>query len=373
MKIGILTHPLSTNYGGLLQNYALQMVLKQLGHTPITFNYKHELPCHVKGLSFVKRVARRIKGERIPLRAWPTKKETDIISQNISPFIINNISTTPCVGFSELRKLSVIDHDVLIVGSDQVWRADRGHVERYFFSDFVNLDIPKIAYAASMGVEKWSFSRKETDLCRELVKKFCAVSVREENAVELCRQYLGVDATCVLDPTLLLKKENYESLILDNPPMSSCNSMMVYILDRSVVKDGIVKNVANELSLQPNSVMAKYHFYEVGRKGLSDCVFPSVEQWIRGFRDAQYVVTDSFHGMVFSVIFNKQFIAIANNRRGRARFSSFLTQFGLIDRLVDNWNDAKELLHKDIDFEQVNSLMDRKREKSIEFLVNSLK
>ncbi len=355
-----------------MQNYALQTVLKQIGQTPVTLDYVKDLPCKIKMLSVAKRLLRRLRCEKIPLRVWPTDKELDIIEQNVRCFTANHINRTRRVKFSELAKLKTENFEGLIVGSDQVWRGDCGHIERYFFSDFVDMDIPKIAYAASMGVDWWSFSEPDTILCRQLATKFKAVSVREASAVKLCKEHLNIKAIHVLDPTLLLEKEDYESLLNDAESGKQHKQMTVYVLDKSTSKSEIVQAVGERLQLQPHSVMAGAHFYEVGSKGLERCVFPAVEDWLKGFRDADYIVTDSFHGMVFSVIFNKQFVAIANNKRGRSRFSSFLDMLGQSERLVESKEQALGLLGKTIDYDSVNQILNRKRKESLEFLRNNL-
>lgn len=372
MKIGILTHPLGTNYGGLLQNFALQKVLVDLGHSPVTLDYIHHDSTKVKIFSVAKRLVRNLAGERVPVRVWPTGREAKIISQYSDIFIKSHINTTRQVDFSELSKLKDEHFDALVVGSDQVWRGDRGHVERYFFSDFTDVAVPKIAYAASMGVDFWSFSDADTRRCKELAKGFRAISVREDSAAKLCKEHLDIDALCVLDPTLMVDKKTYEALT-DSIPACGKHQMMVYILDKSREKMETVEKAADYLGLEPHTVMADAHFYEVGPKHLSRCVFPPVESWIAGFRDAQFVVTDSFHGMVFSVIFNKPFVVIANNRRGRGRFLSFLGLLGLQDRLVDKWDEASKILNIPIDYNAVNQVVRQNQTSSLEFLKENLK
>lgn len=373
MKIGILTHPLTTNYGGILQNYALQKTLRDLGHTPITLDYTAPTPPLVKLLSLGSRLMKRLRGGKVPLRGWPTATEAAIIAQHTARFVSRHIATTPPCRFSNLASLSSQNFDALIVGSDQVWRADRGHVERYFFSDFTHLDIPKIAYAASMGVDRWIFSPKQTARCRKLAARFTAVSVREDSAVDLCRQHLGIDALRLLDPTLLHDRQTYAALVGDTTSQASTDKIMTYILDPTTIKTEITRIAAHTLGLTTNSVMARASFLNVGAKRLQDCIFPPVEDWISGFINAPFVVTDSFHGTVFAIIFNKPFIAIANDRRGRARFTSLLQMVGLEDRLVETPGQAGELLHKPIDYTAVNNIIDAERLRSLDFLKNSLK
>lgn len=373
MKIGILTHPLGTNYGGMLQNYALQTVLKRLGHTPETLHYCLPTSAKIKVLSFCGRLLKRLKGQNVPLRGWPTKDEEDTICQNTRKFIEGNINTTELVPLSKIRFFKINGYDAFIVGSDQVWRGDRGYTHQFFLSDFKDSYVPKISYAASMGVDWWSFNKKDTELCKDLIKEFRAVSVREESAVTLCKEHLCVEAKLVLDPTLLLDSSDYRNLIshtfAKNVPEKY---MMIYVLDKSAEKKAIIDSASYTLSLPTHEVMAKSYFGEVGKSRLQDCILPKVEDWIRGFANADYVITDSFHGTVFSIIFNKQFVAIANYERGASRFLSLLKMLGIEDRLVESVEGAKSILNKKIDYTKVNEILTSKKEESIAFLKENL-
>jgi len=373
MKIGILTHPLTTNYGGILQNFALQRALKELGHEPTTIDYYTTTATKIKVLSFVNRALKNLRGQRVPLRGWPTDKEQHVIAQNTERFIRQYIDTTEKCDFLQLKKVRHNQFDALVVGSDQVWRGDRGHIEKYFFSDFTDLNVPKIAYAASMGVDWWSFSEKDTAVCRELVKNFAGISVREDCAIELCKENLGVDAICTLDPTLLIDRKHYEAVANAVLTDKTEGTAMVYVLDKSAVKKEIVTKATEMLGLSPYYVMADAYFAEVGKKEIDKCIFPPVEEWIKGFMDAEYVITDSFHGMVFSIIFQKPFIAIANNKRGRSRFTSLLGMFGLQNRLVETWEEAEALLQTPIDYKLVQDKLDKRRDESLAFLKKNLK
>lgn len=373
MKIGILTHALTTNYGGILQNYALQQILKEKGYDPITIDYYYPTSIKVCILSFASRILRRIKGESIPLRAWTTSKENEIIAQNINKFITKYINRTRKCSISEISTTTSYGFDALIVGSDQVWRGGSRPVAKFFFSDFKYLDVPKVAYAASFGTDIWKYNSKETKECKELVKDFSGISVREGDAISLCEEYLNASAKLVLDPTLLISRSYYENLVEDSnlQPLKN-NSMMVYILDNSSTKDCIVNIISQKLDLSINNVRSEKYFSEVGTSKIDKCIFPSIEEWLRGFMEAKYVVTDSFHGTVFSIIFNKPFVSIVNKQRGASRFYSLLNMFGLQDRLVYDISKVDELIGKKIDFDAVNNILTEKRNESINFLIQSL-
>ena len=373
MKIAILTHPLGTNYGGMLQNCALQQVLKRLGHTPITINYQFNTPLKTKALSFCKRLLLRIRGEKIPLRVWLTNKEYLYITKFTQDFIKNHIIVSKPFFLNNMKKQDFVDSEAIIVGSDQVWRGSNPYIEKFYLSDFIDNKTIKIAYAASFGVDYWEMSPKLTTRCAKLASLFRAISVREESGVTLCERFLGIEAQLALDPTLLLDANYYSSLIEKNEIKTvKENYLYTYVLDKAPYKKQIIERLSEKLSLNTYSVMVKKYFNEVGYSGLSDCVYPPVEQWLQGFMDADFVVTDSFHGTVFSIIFHKPFISIVNQKRGADRFISLLSVLGLENRLVDNVEDAVRLIECPIDYEAVDVVIDELKKKSMTFLNDNL-
>ena len=374
MKIGILTHTLSTNYGGLLQNFALQTILRELGHKPVTLNHQEEIPLKTKILSVASRIIRTIKGEKVPLRVWPTKKERNVMAQNVAPFACQYINTTQEFKMHYIYQHTPKDLDAIIVGSDQVWNARYlKPIEQFFLSDFQNMCIKRIAYAASFGMNTWQYTDSETVNCSKLAKQFNAISVRETSGISYCKDYLGVDAELVLDPTLLISSDYYVNLVekANLDPLSS-KTMMVYILDKTPDKAAIIKYVSSELGLIAHSVMAEKKFKDVGRSQLHQCIFPSVELWLQGLMESEFVVTDSFHGTVFCIIFNKPFIAILNKSRGSDRFTSLLNMLNLSNRLVTTIEEASKALQSDISFTEINQRLQVQRVKSINFLKSCL-
>src|SRR5690606_33723542 len=134
-------------------------------------------------------------------------------------------------------------------------------------------------------------------------------------------------------------------------------------------KRKIIDLVKSKLGLVENSVMPTSDFDEVGKSNIYDCVFPPVEEWLNGFAECDYVVTDSFHGTVFALIFNKPFISIGNYSRGLTRFTSLLKLFELEDRLVNSSEEFDQaLISKEIDFEKVNLIRNKQIEKAKNFI-----
>lgn len=376
MKIGIVTLPFNWNYGGILQTYALQQALKDLGHEPVTINRDTVLTSFkLKVLLIIRRSILRIFGKKVIVRPWPTKTEEKIIRQHTDKFIIENIATTHLLkSEGEFAKLPKYNFEAFIVGSDQVWRPKYSPVLENHFLGFLDKKstVKRIAYAASFGVDKWEFSEQQTLSCSELAGIFNAISVREDSGINLCKKYLNVKAQQVLDPTMLINKEKYIELVEKENLAPFSGKLFNYVLDITPEKSRFIKNVSDRLGLVAFSSTAG-SFRDLGRKRLKECIFPPVTQWIRGFMDAEFVITDSFHGTVFSIIFNKRFIAIGNATRGMTRFTSLLKTFGLEERLILEINEhALQIADLPIDFKKVNEILETERDKSITFLKNAL-
>ncbi len=371
MKICILTQPLHTNYGGLLQAYALQTVLKRMGHEVLTEDRKYSRS-FIDRLKSINAIRVLFGKERI---ITISDKDKKIMSRCTDEFIRKYISTTPPVYSCDKRELRNFHFDAFLVGSDQVWRPMYSPCLQNYFLDFTEgQKVKRVAYAASFGTDEWEFTPEQTAACSELAKQFDAISVREESGIGLCKNYFGVDAAHLLDPTMLLEKDDYISLVTQEQEPEHTGKVLTYFLDRTAMKDSVADAVCDKLNGTSFSVMPEKQYSEVGSKELSRCVYPSVTSWLRGFMDAEYVVTDSFHGTVFSIIFNKPFIAIANRERGLSRFSSLLNKFGLEDRLVFSSDDlTEELLKAKIDFDKVNSIRKSEQVRAFEFLEISLK
>ncbi len=377
MKIGIVTLPFNANYGGILQNYALQITLKKLGHEVFTVSrYSNPMPLSMKILTAGKRILKRLAGKKVIVRTWPNKKELQYIWQNTNRFISENITLTETIDSeNDFKKLEKYRFEAWIVGSDQVWRPKYAPKLENHFLGFTagDKDVKRIAYAASFGVDNWEFSPEQTKKCRALARKFNAVSVRENSGVNLCRNYLEIDAQQVLDPTLLVSANEYKQLVEKASVPDFKGKLVTYVLDKSPEKKELLNRIANELKLATVSVMPRRFFREVGKKGINECVAPPVTDWIKSFMDAEFVVTDSFHGTAFSIIFNKPFVVVGNPKRGMARFHSLLETFGLEDRLLnENNNNIGDIIKKPVDYEKVNSILVTKQNEAISFLGNAL-
>lgn len=371
-KVAIITQALRTNYGGILQNYALQTVLKRMGYSPTTLQrleFSHpRYPRYL--LILVKRLILKIQGRYNYPLFYERKYQQDypLFTQHTLGFVNKHINKK--VVDYDSPKLTENDFDIYVVGSDQVWRPSYNNI-KFTFLDFAKeWNVRRIAYAASFGTDTWEFSSEETSLCRVLARKFHAISVREQTGVELCCNYLNANAKLVLDPTLLLEKSDYESLINEAETKTSEGQLFVHMLDKDSDKYKLVELISNKNCWKPFEVNCKVDEHEVNVP-IEQRVQPPIEQWLRAFKDAEFVITDSFHATVFSLIFNKQFIVYANKGRGCARFQSLLSLFDLEDRLIMNTSNINIESMPFIDYNKVNNQIKELREQSMEFIKKS--
>lgn len=369
MRVAILTQPLRLNYGGILQAYALQTVLTMMGH-----EVKVIYTSPYRNISLFLRfyhVIRHIVGKYIlckydgPLfedRAY--NKRYKRLSMNIQPFIEERIHKYISLNGMTIDKES--DFDAIVVGSDQVWRPCYVESLETYFLDFAeNWAVKRIAYAASFGVDKWEFTQKQTYRCQHLLKLFNAISVRESSGIELCEKYFCVDALLVLDPTMMLTRKNYIDLIAKKDIDSGSFSMFTYILDENPEKKKLFLYVEQKLKLI-NKILEGDPY-----RGHRDNN-PSVECWLNSFRSSDFVFTDSFHGCVFSIIFNKPFLVYANKERGIARVLSLLSMYGLQNRMVNSISQIDEALNETIDWKFVNEKRMEMQKISFSFLRNAI-
>ncbi len=369
MRIGILTLPLHTNYGGILQAYAMQTVLERMGHEAYVIEEEQKplrLPVWRMPSKYVRRVIRNITGHPYPIfYEQKFNRERPVIRQYTDIFIDKHVKRRFYASYSDIKET---DFDVIIVGSDQVWRPRQFANVRTAFLDFTEgWDIGRMAYAASFGTDAWEYTHGQTKDCSRLLKRFDAVSVREDSGAELCLRHFGVKAEHVLDPTMLLGRDDYTRLFVGQDIPHREGGLLCYILDRTSGTDFIINNVAEQYGLTPFSVNSRV---EDINAPLAERVQPPVEQWLAGYCDAEFVVTDSFHACVFSIIFNKPFYAVANAGRGLSRFRSLLSMFGLEERLLDgsNFYGGIEALQKGIDWNSVNKKLAAQIDCSVKFV-----
>lgn len=355
MKIALLNLQYDNNYGGNLQRYALMSILERMGHDVthlnLRFNYD-PAPWYSKCYRTTKRVLKRILGRNVLI--FPERKrqkEYERLCSVTDCFYNRYIKHTAIIGHKyKLTKQG--RYDAYIVGSDQVWRKTIASIYGIdtFFLDFVpeTCKVKRIAYGVSLGTSSNELNEDDLKRLTPLYQLFDAVSVREDSALTLFDRYgwKYPQAMHVLDPTLLLEQSDYMELIYDGSTIESIGNMFCYILDPSKEKEEIIKDYERNLGLTS---------FEIG---LGDKM--GIQQWLRSFYDSEFIVTDSYHGVVFSIIFNKPFKFISNAFRGNARIESLISSLSIS---LDN---------EEFDWDAINDRIKKLKNQSILFLEDSL-
>lgn len=377
MKIAILTLPLHSNYGGIIQNYALQTVLERMGHEVYTINLtrpKAKMKLAKAPLSISKRIIKKILGRKDGIIFLEKKINHDkpIIEQNVRRFINDNIHLTkPFHTKEDLKEINNMGFDAVVVGSDQVWRIPYAYpnIRTYFFDFITNTKIKKLAYSASFGTDEIEFSKKEVKDCGELIKSFDFISVREDAGLDLINNKYKWECKNkpihTLDPTMLLSKEDYINLSSDYEGQLD-GELFYYILDMTEDKKKVLDQLSKDLGYKPFTVIGNAgKWYD----NANERIVPPLELWLQAFNKAKFVFTDSFHGCVFSIIFNKDFIAYGNEGRGMSRFNSLLSLYNINSRMIYKSNEySHEMIIQKIDWKIVNNIMAEENHKALDSL-----
>ena len=370
MKIGILSLILNTNYGGILQSYALQTVLERMGHQVklIDRQFIPEIAIRERFLDVPKRFIQRYLFRRT-IDVFPPQHYAHLQyvekSTETRNFIFRHIKIYHC---KTLNRISPKTFDTIVVGSDQVWRPAYfscwGNIQDAFLNFAKKWNIRRISYAASFGTDECEYSTKQMSEISHLIQLFDAISVREESGKVLCKKLFNAEASFVLDPTLLLERQEYERLIESRETPAIDGTLLNYILDDNRETDKLIHRVSEDKGLIPFRINDSESLASNVRR-------KPVEYWLKAFRDAEFIVTDSFHACVFSVIFHKPFICIGNKSRGLSRFQLFTEKLGMrynIITSVEDYSPARNYAPTESVYQKLMYL----REQSEGFLKTSL-
>lgn len=362
MRIGILTPHFSFNYGAVLQAFALKTYIQSLGHDAILINRRPERLCAIP--SKLGRLARFIE-ELAKQKSFGIFEKKHLQPQ-----------TNLIVKQSDWKLFPSFKLDAVIVGSDQVWRDD--YVFNSFgfnlFLDFTQgYNVKRIAYAPSLGKNSWNASKDVEEKVKKLLHKFDAISVREDTSINILKDKFGVEAQLVLDPTMLLTSQDYIKKLGIETKSNTTEFAASYILDYDDNYKEILRNISNKLNIKIKGINIKNPKNKIEEFIIRFSSMKPVTEWVSNIANAKYVITNSFHGMIFSIIFRKQFIVFMNSKRGAERFKSLLKMFKLEDRLIiDHTEDYISTLITHIDYNLINDLIKTNKQKSSDFIHNSL-
>ena len=369
MKIGIITFHWGTNYGGILQAYALQTFLSKKGYDVFIIDYKPNRYNKsfigyfnpMRAIWFAALLKNVFKGKGTIASSFKhvfVDYLNDLIKENkLQLFREKNLNTT--VHYESLNELkkNPPEFDFYVTGSDQVWNTffttqGEGQPTSTYFLDFGKARVKRIAYAVSFGCEEYPDEAK--NIANVYMKNFSAISVRENSGASIVKD-MGFENPIILpDPTLLLSASDYSNLI-EGVSIRKENEAFSYFL-RDNNKDII--------SLE-NYLKTKYNILNPANN-----LKPySMEEWISGIKNASLVLTNSFHGVVFSIIFHRPFIVVLSNEDSsnmNDRFYTLLTNLKLKDRIINSFNQKSidNLLEETIDWSFVDIEIKKMREQS---------
>ena len=372
MKIALIIFPLHASHGCILQTFALKSKIEELGYEVTLINRHWTPPSGLSRFKYSVKVLlnRVINGIKIPV-AW--QDPCDSFKMDELQLFINKYLYPNVVDIKKESDFNKVDWNIfyaLVVGSDQTWRPKYvSNVFNYYLNFAESYSKPlKISYASSFGTDCWEYDSLQTEIAKSLLSKFDAVSVRESSAVSLCKKYLNRESINVLDPTLLLSGDEYINKL--QLSKVSRNIVATYFLDKSVEKERLAKKIAINFNLELVEVNRDM---ENPLASYESQVAPSMKEWLETSLSAKYVIVDSFHAMVFAILFHKQFVVIGNIERGLSRFLSVLDAIGLSDRLYKRDEDIIDQVKRPIEWVNVENKLSDLRKKSMDFLITALK
>lgn len=366
-KIGILTFHNAHNYGAVLQAYALKTKLNRMGYDARVLNYRNKYIQRVYKkvihIDFWKRdvlpsrwgkVIREVRDVFYGLKEWRRQW------RNFEEFIGSNLldGNTRKLAAKELEGTGC---DVYVLGSDQIWARELTHgMDPAYFGQFA-FGKKKISYAASLP--NGAIPENEKPYFKQYLKEISHISVREEKLAEELRTITGEEVTTVVDPTLLLEREDYEDLLLEKP-IKEGKYVFAYFVVESEILQKCARKVADTLGYE----LIELHYKKTPTIKGENMVFDAgPREFLTYIRDAELVVTNSFHGTVFSILFQKKFYSVYKEN---GRIENLLSFLDLSERHITNTEEIR--IDAEVSYEDAFTKLCNYREKSIQFLEKAL-
>ncbi|MBU3180681.1 polysaccharide pyruvyl transferase family protein [Clostridium psychrophilum] len=366
MKVSIITRHAITNYGSLLQAFALQTVIENLGYDVEIIDYiRHDED--YKNITDVL-VKKSLKWNSNSITRFLYKSiqspEYKLMGKAFKRYRKQYLKlTNNYCSIKELEKNPPIA-DIYCTGSDQVWGTIGEDIyDKVYFLDFVQNDKKCISYAASFGKSKIDENFK--NMLKGSLKKYDELLVREDSALQILQSLNFKNSSQVLDPTLLLNNEQWDKYI--GSKKINKDYVLIYQLHRNNKMDKYSKMFSKKTGLQLIRMTPSLHHIVRGGKVV---FLPNIIDFLSYIKNAKYVITDSFHGTAFAINYNVQFIDIHPGETA-TRNQSILELTGLKNRMLANYNDFS-YIDKMIDYKKVNEILTVERVKSINLLKESL-
>lgn len=354
-RIGILTFHRALNYGAVFQTYALQTAMRGLGAEADIIDYRAQF----NEKRFQRKKLRDILHVRELYSVIFRNAYMTYSRKTFEGFCQKMQMSEVCTTQDGLREVCS-KYDRIVSGSDQVWNIACTSGDDSYFLPFMNDSQKKTSYAASIGYQK--LPEQFIEQYKTWISGFSEISVREKSAVDIVHALTGREAEYVVDPTLLLEKSDWLKLA-DEAKVPEEPFVLMYLMseDRELIR--FAKNLVKKNNCKLLYINDRL-FKLPGAVNLRD-VTP--EQWLGLFAKATYVVTNSFHGTVFSINFNKQFfVRYIPHSIANTRIRCALEEYGLLNREIDSLDNTR------CNYQTVNTILAKNREYSLEFLKNRI-
>lgn len=363
-KVKVITRHAIVNYGSILQAYATVCFFNSIGYNAEIIDYisKKETVIGRIGVfsrnytkSFIKRLIYKF-----------VKLPDEVIKDAYFRKYRKKLLKLTC-RFNSLDELQRYDwgQDILCVGSDQVWglMPDK-KMDPAYFLEFGTSENKYIAYSASMG--RTDFDEEYLNNLKSMLAKFSFITVREKSAEEFIKTNTIYDAKTILDPTFMVERKVWQDFA--NIKINKQKYLLVYRLRKNKELDRYAKEYAKTHGL--TILFVSTSIYDIAAYGKKSLI-KSPEYVLSLFKNAECVVTDSFHATVFSIIFNKRFVDFLPPVTSK-RITDLLERLNIEERIFGGESDY-ERMDKEIDYLQVNAYFDKEREAYKNYVVEQLK
>lgn len=375
-KIGILTFHYSNNYGGVLQALSLHNTIKSLGYDVEIINF---VPSSYQPYSIISNLGIRRKifsnkledlnVVKILKKINIMKKHCEMISNKFNQFRDIEMNLSQQVNENSLKNI-LNNYSAIIVGSDQVWNPSQRKSPIYFLDFGDAFNGKKISYAPDSTIKE--VKSEDIDILRNALSEFHHISVRNEHSYDFVKKIINKEVQIVGDPTLLFDFEIDEKIRDEKE-----NYILTYVLGKEIEGSHVkaIENIKNKYGDLPvYSIKIPTMNFELSP--FADKVFYDLDpyEWLNMFKNAKFVYTDSFHGVLFSLKYHKPFLAYYTEELRATRFIDLGKRYGIDRYIVQNVDEItkKESLHAEPDFEKTDNILDKQRQQSLMFLIKAL-
>ncbi len=354
--IGIFGLWYGNNYGSIITYYALNSILQAL-------NFSTVMICN-------------------PLEASKIKAN-DVDSQYQIKFAYDHYAIAPYYSLEDMWRLNVLC-DIFLVGSDQLWNyhLSKPYKQSYFL-DFIAEEKKKLSIATSFGFYPYNGTIEEKQRIAFNLSRFNGVSVRDSLSKRILDE-MNIQSTQILDPVFLCDSKKYQQLIKEEDYNITKDHILAYILDPTPEIGKVLSAISASTSTKIHVIFDKNCDIDVAKscfslsnKNIVIIERPTIPEWLSNFQNSQFVITDSFHGTCFSIVFEKNFISLKNNRRGGERFLDLLEPLSLLDHLTETpnniYNTMINMQKEGIDYTSINDKLNAMKTSSLEWIAKKLK